>query len=107
MKALPSVAFAVALIAALSTAPQFAKAAKKDAAKGKKIEGTVVSVNSFTGQVTISTNDVPGMGGKPATVAFVTMDAATIKKFKEGDKVVGDLVTKGNDTHVENLALKK
>ena len=106
MKALKSMAFAIALIAASGLAPAYAQGAKADG-KAKQIQGEVVSVNSFTGQITVKTSELPGMEGKSTIVPYVTKDAAILKKFKEGDKVVGDLVSKGNDTHLENLALAK
>lgn len=107
MNALKTLAFTVALIAASGVGPALAQGAKTDGGKNKRIEGEVTAVNTFTNQVTVRTKDVPGMEGKTTTVAFVVKDANELKKFKEGDKVSGDLVVKGNDTYLENVTPAK
>ncbi len=75
--------------------------------KKQSVRGEVTVVNEFTWQVTVKTTQVPGMEGKNSSVAFVVKDTTQLKNYKVGDKVVGDLVTKGSDTYLENVKVEK
>jgi hypothetical protein len=93
--------FATLSLALIAAAPLAAQGpSNRNMERG--IKGEVTVVNEFTNQVTVKTSQVPGMNGRPSTVAFIAKDNE-IMNYKVGDKVTGDLVTEDNDTYLENV----
>ena len=102
MRSLSSVALATAFIA-LSAVSLNAQGGPSVTVQRQPISGQITAINHFTGQVTVRTQEIPGLEGKSMTVAYMPPDAAALKALQEGDHVKGELVIEGSDTHMENV----
>ena len=102
-----SLLLGTAAVAAISITPLYAQdagpSARESDAQRFPADGQVVVVNKFTGLVTIKTQKIPGLEGRNMTVWYAPKDTAALNALKEGEKVKGEIVVSGSDTHMENV----
>src|SRR4051812_24999282 len=102
MRSLSTLAVAAAFIA-VSAVSLHAQGGPSVTTHRQEVSGQVTAINRFTGQVTIRTQEIPGLEGKSMTVAYPAPDTTALKALHEGDHVRGELVIEGSDTHMENV----
>ncbi len=97
--------FALALLLVGCTQTPRQEAQSSQPAKTYQLTGEIVAMDAATQVLTIKHEEIKGWM-EAMTMGFPVKEKAEFEKLKPGQKITADVVVKGDDFHLEKIAVQ-